>query len=79
LADWSAKQHRVQRCGEWAAAHAAQDRALYARGRFGLLDGDKSPAESGENSPHSKVSQLRPDHDWHHRTHLGTAICWSIC
>jgi hypothetical protein len=41
LADLSARQGRVQRPG--AIPRARQ------------FDGDKSPAKSGENSPHSKV------------------------
>ena len=45
LADLSAKQSRVQRLGEFL--HASQ------------FDGDKSPAQSGENSPHSKSSWLQ--------------------
>ena len=45
LADLSAKQSRVQRLGEFL--------------RASLFDGDKSPAESGENSPHSILLWLR--------------------
>jgi hypothetical protein len=44
LADWSVKQSRVQRLGGES-------------GRLFALDGDESPAESGENSPHSKAWQ----------------------
>jgi len=45
LADSSAKQSRVERLEKFPRAS-----------RFG---GDKSPAKSGENSPHSKSPWLR--------------------
>jgi len=45
-ADWSARQNRVQRFGKFNALRN--------------LDGDKSPAESGDKSPHSKVSAALP-------------------
>ena len=44
-ADLSARQSRVQRLGKYPCATA--------------FDGDKSPAESGENSPHSTAPWLR--------------------
>ncbi len=42
LADLSAKQSRFQRLGEYLRAC--------------LLDGDVSPAESGDKSPHSRTT-----------------------
>jgi hypothetical protein len=45
FAGLTAKQSRVQRIGGFPRAHP--------------FDGDKSPAESGENSPHSKSAWLQ--------------------
>jgi hypothetical protein len=45
LADSSAKQSRVERLGTFP--------------RVSQFDGDKSPAQSGENSPYSKSLWLR--------------------
>jgi hypothetical protein len=49
LADWSAKPRRVERrvLTSITVAH-------FQTARRSTLDGDKSPAESGDESPHSK-------------------------
>jgi hypothetical protein len=49
LADLSAKQRRAERRGETPAAIAFGRTA-----RLATRDGGQPPAESGENSPHSK-------------------------
>jgi hypothetical protein len=49
LADLSAKQRRAERRDKRPAAFF-----LTKTARLTTFDGDKSPAESGENSPHSK-------------------------
>ena len=48
-ADLSAKQRRVER-----RAKQPEPSACFRIVRSTTFDGDKSPAESGENSPHSK-------------------------
>jgi hypothetical protein len=68
LADLSARQSRVQR--------------LAANSRARPFDGDKSPAESGENSPHSISSQWRrqPRYaNWrsNHKFLRRTATAWT--
>ena len=58
LADLSAKQRRVERRGK------TPERTVRSRiVRLTTFDGDKSPAESGDESPHSKgfaVSRAAP-------------------
>jgi hypothetical protein len=49
LADWSAKQRRAERRVEPPAAIPVGRTA-----RLATRDGGKPPADSGENSPHSK-------------------------
>jgi hypothetical protein len=54
LADLSAKQRRVQRRGELPQPVVHSESV-----RPATFAGDKSPAESGENSPHSKALGAR--------------------
>jgi hypothetical protein len=56
LADWSARQRRVER-----REKPPEPSIRFGIARLTTFDGDKSPAESGENSPHSKGFAARSD------------------
>src|SRR5688572_1068406 len=60
LADSSARQSRVQRLGPFPCAPP--------------FDGDKSPAQSGEHSPHSTALRLR-----HQFVHVLLCVAFAAC
>jgi len=59
LGDLSPKQRRVQRCDEEPKPNASQAENQKNCPQQ-ATDGDKSPAESGDKSPHSKARCRHP-------------------